>query len=85
MEGGKKKSKHNLIILIMEAAKVLSMSLNSGLCAFAPCNFLPEILLATYHMSKYCRSFRTPAKHRLNTASYTKSSLTPAATDHSLP
>lgn len=64
-DGRGKKNRNNLIILIMEAAKVLSMSLDSGLCAFAPCNFLTKILLATYHMSKYCRSFRTRAKHCL--------------------
>lgn len=59
------KSKHNLIILIIEAAKVLNTSQHSGLCASAPCNFLSEILLATYHMSKYWQSFRTQVKHPL--------------------
>lgn len=35
--------------------------------------FQPEILLATYHMSNPAN----PSKHRLNTSSYTKSSLIP--------
>lgn len=59
------KSKHNLIILITEAAKALNTSQRSGLCPSAPCNFLSEILLATYHMSTYWQSFRTQAKHHL--------------------
>lgn len=57
------KRNQNAIILITEAAKVLTISQA----------FQPEILLATYHMSNPAN----PSKHRLNTSSYTKSSLMP--------
>lgn len=60
----KSKLKHNLIILIIEAANV-PFPMFSRLCAFAPWHFLPEILLATYHMSKSCQSFKTQVKHLL--------------------
>lgn len=62
---GKKKSKHNLIILITETAKALNTSWSVGLCAFAPCNVPSEILLATYHTSKHWQSFRAQVNHLL--------------------
>lgn len=61
----KKKSKHNLIILITEAAKAFKTSWCAGLCAFTPCNVPSEILLATYHTSKYWQSFRAQGNHLL--------------------